>query len=479
MPLQSLPFRISDYEINAIRCIQSPSVLYDGIRAGNDDGTDATAVTCKILSLSNISSWNDIDNLKYEAQLLQRLRHASIPTYVDFLQHETKTDCLYILITSPIKGIALQHYIDTLKQPLIPIESLLVELLDCAAYLSTLLPSVAHGNINTDNVFVELPNTQDITSNELRITLLNFSPSMDNTPIQPVPGDPGSYSDLYATAITVLSFITAKPPDAFPYMPEYLVPDLSELLPLSLTLQSPKMYSTLTRLLHPVPLHRLQTATDALEFFYMPSYSPSAPSPVVSSNEMKFLSSTRDDVSKTLVVRMHPRGITSSTIFGTMFSILWTGLSLSVTFSPNPATTLASRIISSAFALTGYPILTSTWAQRTFQSTLFFTVCPVQQSVYFFQKDCSNGNENTVNARSNSGKGSNQYVINLTFNQWLNCSIQVSRQSTDRDEPPSQTLVLSDSLQYHQLLSPLLSPSEMSWFQQQVNQFLNFHISQF
>lgn len=455
-PFPTLPHTLTKYKITRVIQRFSPSVLYDAVHL------DAS-YCCKALSLRSLRSWSALDNLNYEAALLRRLSHPGVPSFVDFFDVDTVTDRIFVLLTSPLPIKSLQMFYNS-RQPLSnrAVHSLFKLLLETLDYLSSQRPPVAHGDINPSNVFVSLEQHEDVCN----CSLINFAPpsTINVTHQQHVLAGSSQVeaspceNDLYAVALTMLQMITARPIEDF-FFDQAGAIDFSTVLPTTLQSEMPSVYRVLMRLLHPVMSHRLRSSADALALLSMPL----APAQLIRSlisprKPSQNLSKLRDDVAATLLLHMHPRGITFSTVTGTVFAAVWTLSSISIAVAP--AVSIIPRVVGAAFALTGCQLALSTWTARDYDLKLFLTVCPIKNRVAFYRHD-------TLAA---SSKLIQQAEISFSFDVRAN----IDRLPSQDDDHTREILVLSDGIQSHSF-TLALSHAEMVWFRDEMNSFLESH----
>lgn len=480
--LPALPPVVSDYTLTRVigRATASRAVIYEATRNDGDDVDDQIFVI-KALSIHSLSSWDALDNLNYEASFLKRNLvnpHPNIPTFVDYFQHQSESDCVYCLVVSACTSCSLQSlptFLSVFRRSCDEDEvyrlgmSLLMALVHALDHVYTRGPlPVSHNCIIPSNVYI-CPTSSGTV--EVTPFLFNFLPAPAGSDSQSQSDESSHQADLYAIAMLVLSVIVDDDSlsEQYAYASDIDNITINDLVSYLLAnsfinnqpfgMLDPRLYSIISRMLHPIKSHRFPNARYILSL--LSSFSTERPflsqfTPAQKSMEtLDNLCSERDVAARTLRIHRAPNGTTWSTITGATFAIGWSVLSLSMAFSP--AATVMSRIISTGFALAGFPIAKSAWTQRDFESRLYFTYCTLDERILIHRID--------------SVKSDRVYSVDLIFSPKLRASITMMPSNSARDELVTPALLLSDGIQTHLLSSLGLSYRQMEWITAQINAF--------
>lgn len=479
--LPVLPTTVSDYTLTRVigRATANRAVIYEATR--NDADVDDQIFVIKALSIHSLSSWDALDNLNYEASFLKQNLvnpHPNIPTFVDYFQHQSESDCVYCLVVSTCNSCALQSlpsFLSVFRRSCDEDDiyqlgmSLLMSLVQALDYVYTRgsVPA-SHNCIIPSNVYIcaTPPNTPQVTP-----FLFNFLPAPPGTDSQSQSDESSHQADLYAIAMLVLSIITGDDSlsEQYAYASDIDNITINDLVSYLLAnsfinnqpfrMLDPLLYNIISRMLHPIKSHRFPNARYIITL--LSSFSTERPllSPFMPTQKsiatLDNLCSECDVAAKTLRIHRGRAGTTWSTITGTAFAIGWSALSLSMAFSP--AATVMSRIVSTGFALAGFPIAKSAWTQRDFESRLYFTYCALDERILIHRID--------------SVKSDHVYSVDLIFSPKLRASITMMPSNSARDEQVSPVLLLSDGIQTHLLSSLGLSYRQMEWITAQINGF--------
>ncbi len=194
-------------------------------------------VALKQLRFERLRDWKALELFEREGRVLERLRHPSIPAYIDFFAHDGVSPCApseaasrpgtlaWVIAQEFVEGPTLQQVIDA-GSPLPPaqVQAVLRQLLEALVYLHGQASPVIHRDINPKNIvlhpsgrvyLVDFGAIQD----QLRAADAHGSTTVGTLgymPLEQLRGSARPASDLYALGMTVLAAASGSGPAALP-----------------------------------------------------------------------------------------------------------------------------------------------------------------------------------------------------------------------------------------------------------------------
>lgn len=469
--------------VRVLACHRSV-VSYEARRADASD--QESALVLKALALSTLKSWTELDDFNYEASLLQSVRnHPHFPSFVDRFDHDVQSDRVFVLVTSKPHGFPLSHLPTMLANgelaytTLRPIFHALLSALD---HCHRSAPAVVHANLKPRHIIIRLcADARPADCVDACTLMCPMPPSRPPSDCAFVTvatiqsGVQSSADDVYALAVSMLQVISAQSSDVWP-VTEWTTPLVADIFPPHLRIRYPTLYRVLARMLHPLKLHRLTTAAQALRFIqldpplsddhdlsviYQPLCIPpltQRPPPVLSSSSFRC---DRDDDALALCIRYAPRRVTERTISASLFTLLWTAMSLSIVATP--MTSLVARLVGASFACFGLTSGVNQLKELQMHLTLMFTVCPLNRHVA-----C------TVIKSSPTSTHIDQF--DALCSAQLRARLHV--QTNYEREVYVEYLVLADNHRDVHTIDVPMSRAEMDWLQDEINHFIesNLHL---
>ena len=233
------------------------------------DTTTEKDVALKVVALSHIQEWKELELFEREVAALKNLDHPQIPDYIDNFETGLGTEKVYVLVQEYVDGKdfyqAVKNGTTYSQDEVFRIFRQLLEILD---YIHNLKPAVIHRDINPKNISMDENN---------KIYLLDFgavgklskttiSAANKNTivgtlgymPREQYYSKVSAASDLYALGVTIVFLLTGKQPSEFnmqgmkiDFQSQVNLPDYAVKLLLKMT--------------EPVMEKRLQSASEALK----------------------------------------------------------------------------------------------------------------------------------------------------------------------------------------------------------------------
>lgn len=438
------------------------------------DGTERYFI--KMLPISRMRRWSEMEEIEKEAATLSMLSHRSIPRFIEY----KFIDNIYILVLRLASGVSLQQLLDnngilTGEQ----IRSLLAHLLDVLAYLHALFPPVVHHGIKACNIIIDL-------RDPFSISLVDFT-------IPDTPTD--TNTDLYAAAAAVYTAITrTHPTPRIDLYTSLSAPQLADLGP---------VVDILQRMLSPQPTDRFESASAALSTLTTSLNPPLDPpldppleaSPLLSGAtlpipQLKMLQTElrtvsprhrrrnglvswlrgrrpqrrpagtrvrieRDTRDKLLLITIPPRGFSLQTAYSALFAAAWTAIVATWTAGAISAGAgaLWTSLFSSPFWVVGARMARATL--RDVRGTTRVLLCNGAGALFYFRLVSDGPLGKTVivegDARDLDGCEVETAVVDGTF--------------------VASALVLVEGVRRHRISDALMAAEE-KWICEEINDFL-------
>lgn len=190
-----------------------------------------TLVALKVLSLSQLEDWKQIELFDREANVLKQLNHPNIPAYLDHFQLDNDGDRLFYIVQQLAPGKSLATLIEDGWRPEEEeVKAIAARVLEILVYLQDLVPPVIHRDIKPQNIIYRRAREGDRSESDL--FLVDFGAVRD-TYHQTALGSTvvGTYgymapeqfrgqatlsTDLYGLATTLLFLLAGAPPSDLP-----------------------------------------------------------------------------------------------------------------------------------------------------------------------------------------------------------------------------------------------------------------------
>jgi hypothetical protein len=190
-----------------------------------DDTASGQRVVVKLLRMSEVRGWAEIELFEREARVLRGLNHESIPRYVDSFDAEIGGQHTFALVQQYMDAPSLQKLISSgWRGTEEEIRDIGARLLSVVGYMHALRPPIVHRDINPKNV---------LRAGDGTVYLVDFGGVQDALRLQAtggntVIGTPGYVppeqmlgratvrSDLYAVAVTLVVLLTHCDPNDLP-----------------------------------------------------------------------------------------------------------------------------------------------------------------------------------------------------------------------------------------------------------------------
>ncbi|MCD8488045.1 MAG: ankyrin repeat domain-containing protein [Desertifilum sp.] len=182
-------------------------------------------VAIKVLSLNAIANWKPLEQFEREAQILAKLQHPAIPTYLDYFWVDTPETRHFFIVQQLAEGQSLFELVSSgWRTTELEVRNIAIQVLEILAYLHQLKPPVIHGDLKPHNL---------IRRNDGNIYLVDFGAVQQSYPharthkhtvvgtfgyMAPEQfwGKPTPASDLYSLGATLLFLLTRRSPAELP-----------------------------------------------------------------------------------------------------------------------------------------------------------------------------------------------------------------------------------------------------------------------
>ncbi len=190
-----------------------------------EDTEGGQEVVVKLLRMSDVRGWTQVELFEREARVLNGLNHPSIPRYVDSFEAEIDGQHTFGLVQQYMAAPCLQKLVSSgWRGTEEEIRDIGARLLAIVGYIHSLRPPIVHRDINPKNV---------LRSDDGTVYLVDFGGVQDALRLQAaggntVIGTPGYVppeqmlgkatvrSDLYAVAVTLVVLLTHCDPTDLP-----------------------------------------------------------------------------------------------------------------------------------------------------------------------------------------------------------------------------------------------------------------------
>lgn len=187
--------------------------------------TTKSTVAIKFLSLEKLKDWKKIELFQREAEVLAKLEHPAIPSYLDYFDIETDTDKAFYLVQQQAPGKSLFELVESgWRSTEKEVKNIAQQILEILIYLHSLDPPVIHRDIKPNNL---------IRSDEGKIYLVDFGAVQNTYYHTLMQGSTvvGTYgymapeqfrgkavpaTDLYSLGATILYLLTHRSPAELP-----------------------------------------------------------------------------------------------------------------------------------------------------------------------------------------------------------------------------------------------------------------------
>ena len=185
----------------------------------------ASHIAIKVISLKQLDNWKQIELFQREAEVLKKLEHSAIPSYIDYFDIETDSNLGFYLVQQLAPGKSLFQLVESgWRVGEKEVKDIAQQVLEILSYLHSLDPPVIHRDIKPNNL---------IRSDDGKIYLVDFGAVQNtyyNTLMQgsTVVGTYGYMSpeqfrgqalpatDLYSLGATLLYLLTHRSPAELP-----------------------------------------------------------------------------------------------------------------------------------------------------------------------------------------------------------------------------------------------------------------------
>ncbi len=191
-----------------------------------EDREEKIHLVLKVLYLSELRNWKELELFKREIKVLKNINHPQIPKYHNSFETEINNEKLFVLAQEYVNGEDLYKQIKSgNKFSLEEVKEIFESLLKTINYIHTLQIPVIHRDINPKNI---------IKDNNNNIYLVDFGATgmiRDNTsaaamsdtfvgtigymPPEQLFGKASPSSDLYSLGATIIFLLTGKEPAEF------------------------------------------------------------------------------------------------------------------------------------------------------------------------------------------------------------------------------------------------------------------------
>jgi ankyrin repeat protein len=192
-----------------------------GITYEAQDLETGSHIALKAISLKQLTNAKQLELLEREVEVLKKLNHPSIPSYLDYFEVDSDTDRVFYIVQQLAPGKNLEQWVKqgwqvTEKE----VKKIAEQILDILTYLHNLNPPVIHRDIKPHNL---------IRSEDGKVFLVDFG-AVQNAyyttltrgdtavgtfgymPLEQANGKAVSASDLYSLGATLLYLLTRRSP---------------------------------------------------------------------------------------------------------------------------------------------------------------------------------------------------------------------------------------------------------------------------
>ncbi len=193
-----------------------------GITYEAQDLETGSHIALKAISLQYLTDAKQLELLEREVEVLKKLNHPSIPSYLDYFEVDSDTNRVFYLVQQLALGKNLEQWVKqgwrvTEKE----VKQIAEQILDILAYLHSLNPPIIHRDIKPHNL---------IRSEEGKLFLVDFG-AVQNAyyttlmrgsttvgtfgymPLEQANGKAVPASDLYSLGASLLYLLTHRAPD--------------------------------------------------------------------------------------------------------------------------------------------------------------------------------------------------------------------------------------------------------------------------
>jgi hypothetical protein len=182
---------------------------------------DGALVALKEMHPSRLANAKDLQLFLREAEILERISHPQIPSYIDSFHLGEGEAMRFVLVQTWVRGASLRERLDDGERYTVDaLVELAAELLEIMAYLHGLDPPVIHRDIKPDNIVLGddgRPSLVDFGAvrEVVRLTMRGGSTIIGTygyMPPEQLMGRALPATDLYAIGITMLECLTRRTP---------------------------------------------------------------------------------------------------------------------------------------------------------------------------------------------------------------------------------------------------------------------------
>ncbi|MBN1798788.1 MAG: ankyrin repeat domain-containing protein [Spirochaetales bacterium] len=231
------------------------------------DNDTGNIVVLKLISLSQIHEWKNLELFKREAGVLRKIAHPLIPDYIDYFEMKKGKDTFYVLVQEYIEGGTLWNAINQKRRfTAQEVVSLFKNLLKILDYIHNMDPIVIHRDINPKNIVLG-KNKKNYLVNFGAARITEHNQADGNTIVgsigysaqEQLYGRAAPASDLYSLAITIIFLLTGREP--WDFQLKDMKPDYHPFVDISA-----KLRVVLDLMIEPELENRIQDAKTILEY---------------------------------------------------------------------------------------------------------------------------------------------------------------------------------------------------------------------
>lgn len=230
---------------------------------------DGRPVVVKYLNMDRVPDWKAVELFDREAQVLQQLSHARIPSYIDHGpqgEQAPSAQAPMFVVQAYVDGAPLSRKMhEHGRFEDVWAAQVLRDVLDILDYLHGKTPPVIHRDLKPDNILIDASgHAHLIDFGAVRAALEETGTTTAGTfgyaaPEQFV-GRATARSDLYGLGMTIVAALTGKEPEALPFRGNRL--DIDEAIPTGAI--DARLKNALRQMIEPDPDDRPQSAAQVL-----------------------------------------------------------------------------------------------------------------------------------------------------------------------------------------------------------------------